>query len=67
MKTSIFADFAVLYPDRFTNITNGVTPRRWINIANRPPNRIYLLANWRTHLEKLSVLNEKMIPLFFNN
>ncbi|HVK31895.1 MAG TPA: glycogen/starch/alpha-glucan phosphorylase [Burkholderiaceae bacterium] len=31
---TIFADFAKLYPDRFTNITNGVTPRRWLMQAN---------------------------------
>ena len=34
MTTSIFADFAKVFPERFTNVTNGVTPRRWINIAN---------------------------------
>ena len=27
---TIFADFALLWPDRFTNMTNGVTPRRWL-------------------------------------
>jgi glycogen phosphorylase len=31
---TIFADFARLYPDRFTNVTNGVTPRRWLMQAN---------------------------------
>jgi glycogen phosphorylase len=34
MVKTIFADFAKLYPDRFTNITNGVTPRRWLTQAN---------------------------------
>ncbi|MFN3920246.1 MAG: glycogen/starch/alpha-glucan phosphorylase [Methylohalobius sp.] len=34
MQETIFKDFARLYPDRFCNITNGVTPRRWINQAN---------------------------------
>ena len=34
MKTTIFRDFARIYPDRFINITNGVTPRRWLNQAN---------------------------------
>ena len=34
MVQTIFADFAALYPDRFTNITNGVTPRRWLMQAN---------------------------------
>lgn len=62
MKTSIFADFAKLFPDRFTNVTNGVTPRRWIAAANRPL-AAFLdqhLGNkdWRTHLDKLTGLNK---------
>jgi len=32
---TIFADFAALWPERFTNVTNGVTPRRWLAQANR--------------------------------
>ena len=31
---TIFADFASLWPERFCNITNGVTPRRWLEQAN---------------------------------
>jgi starch phosphorylase len=31
---NLFHDFAELWPDRFTNITNGVTPRRWLAVAN---------------------------------
>jgi starch phosphorylase len=31
---TIFADYARLYPERFINITNGVTPRRWLMQAN---------------------------------
>ncbi len=31
---TIFADFAYLWPERFINITNGVTPRRWLAQAN---------------------------------
>lgn len=34
MVDSTFADFAKIYPERFTNVTNGVTPRRWIAVAN---------------------------------
>ena len=34
MKSTIFRDFARLFPDRFINITNGVTPRRWLNQIN---------------------------------
>ena len=31
---TIFSDFAALWPERFTNMTNGVTPRRWLTQAN---------------------------------
>ena len=34
MKQSIFADFDKLFPERFNNKTNGVTPRRWLAQAN---------------------------------
>ena len=34
MQSTIFRDFATLYPERFMNITNGVTPRRWLHQAN---------------------------------
>jgi starch phosphorylase len=34
MVKTIFADYARLYPDRFVNVTNGVTPRRWLMQAN---------------------------------
>jgi len=34
LKTSLFKDFYELWPERFNNKTNGVTPRRWIAKAN---------------------------------
>ncbi len=34
MKDTIFKDFYRLFPDRFVNLTNGVTPRLWVNQAN---------------------------------
>jgi starch phosphorylase len=34
MKETIFSDFHRMWPDRIVNITNGVTPRRWVNQAN---------------------------------
>jgi starch phosphorylase len=34
MKETIFADFHRLWPEKIVNMTNGVTPRRWLNQAN---------------------------------
>lgn len=34
LKTTLFADFDRIYPGKLTNVTNGITPRRWLNQAN---------------------------------
>jgi starch phosphorylase len=35
IKTTIFKDFVKIYgPDKFTNVTNGITPRRWLHQSN---------------------------------
>ncbi|GLA72302.1 non-essential glycogen phosphorylase [Aspergillus tubingensis] len=39
LRTTLFKDFVTIYgPDKFTNVTNGVTPRRWLHQAN--PHRL---------------------------
>jgi len=43
LKTSIFRDFAELFPERFNNKTNGVTPRRWLRQCN--PDLCELIAS----------------------
>jgi starch phosphorylase len=59
MVQTIFADFARLAPERFTNVTNGVTPRRWLAQANPALSRLLdarLGPEWRTHLDRLAEL-----------
>lgn len=34
LKSVIFSDFYKIFPDKFINITNGITPRRWLKTAN---------------------------------
>jgi len=60
---TIFSDFAALWPERFTNVTNGVTPRRWLAQAN--PGLAALLdrtlgradgVDWRLDLDRLGEL-----------
>ncbi|KGQ70525.1 glycogen phosphorylase [Chelonobacter oris] len=59
MVKSIFADFAKIYPERFCNMTNGITPRRWIGVANPGLSAVfdkYIGKSWRkdlSHLEQL--------------
>lgn len=35
LKKTLFRDFYEIYPDKFTNKTNGITPRRWLRQCNR--------------------------------
>ena len=34
LRSALFADFDRMYPEKFVNITNGITPRRWLLQAN---------------------------------
>ena len=59
MCDTIFADFYRMFPDRFVNKTNGVTPRRWLNQANRPLSALIdskIGEDWRIHLDQLKGL-----------
>lgn len=56
MKTSTFSDFARIYPERFTNVTNGITPRRWIAVANPELSELldsHIGTEWRRDLAQL--------------
>ncbi len=63
MVTSTFADFARIYPERFTNVTNGITPRRWIGVANPQLSALfdqYIGTEWRKDLSQLTLLKDKI-------
>jgi starch phosphorylase len=56
MRTQVFAGFARIYPDRFTNVTNGISVRRWLKQSN--PGLAALLTErlgcaWENDLEEL--------------
>ena len=65
MVSSTFADFARIYPERFTNVTNGITPRRWLAVANPKLAALfdqYIGSEWRcdlSQIEKLKAFADK--------
>jgi starch phosphorylase len=59
MQETIFADFAQMWPERFTNVTNGISVRRWLKQAN--PGLSQLITEklgfaWENDLEELERL-----------
>ena len=59
LKETVLRDFAELWPDRFCNVTNGVTPRRFLRLGN--PALASLLDEtvgeaWITDLARLEAL-----------
>jgi starch phosphorylase len=59
LQKQLFGEFARLWPERFTNITNGVTPRRWLAVANPPLASLLddaIGSGWRRDLDKLADL-----------
>ena len=59
MTQSIFADFFKIFPERFNNKTNGVTPRRWLAQANPPLAALLdhrIGRGWRRDLNQLEAL-----------
>ncbi|MBL8332200.1 MAG: glycogen/starch/alpha-glucan phosphorylase [Rubrivivax sp.] len=59
MVQTLFAEYAQLWPERFTNVTNGVTPRRWLEQANPGLSAVLDHAigrGWRRDLMQLQQL-----------
>lgn len=62
LRSRVVSDFAELFPERFNNKTNGVTPRRWLSLAN--PDLARLITEeigdgWVTDLSQL----RELLPL----
>lgn len=61
LKRDLFRDFYEMYPDRFQNKTNGITPRRWLLLCN--PGLSDLICEkigdqWPVHLDQLAQLRK---------
>lgn len=61
LKESTFRDWYAHYPERFLNVTNGVTPRRWLALCN--PQLADLITRrigdgWQNDLERLRELGK---------
>ena len=56
LKNGLFRDFSEFYPDKFVNVTNGITPRRWLRKANPDLSAIItdrIGGNWCRNLDEL--------------
>ena len=63
IKHDIFRDWNAVYPEKFTNVTNGITPRRWLGLCN--PELTGLLAercgsDFLTRLDRLEALRDRL-------
>jgi len=61
LKKTLFSDYNDLWPDRFTNKTNGITPRRWLKqcnplLADAITKRIG--ESWVTELDELKNIDK---------
>ena len=61
LKTSLFKDFYELWPEKFNNKTNGVTPRRWVRKANPAMSDLVIKTigdSWVKNLDDLKQLEK---------
>ena len=59
VKTQLMPEFYDLWPHKFTNVTNGVTPRRWIASCNPGLTEVldeYVGLDWITNMDSLNTL-----------
>jgi glycogen phosphorylase len=61
LKNSLFRDFDRVFPGRIQNVTNGITPRRWLHQANPRLSELItstIGSGWINDLDQL----EKLVP-----
>ena len=61
LKQTVLKDFFDMWPEKFQNKTNGVTPRRFIALANPPQTALFdevIGGDWLRNLEKLCQLEQ---------
>ncbi len=59
VKSSLFPEFDELYPGKLTNVTNGITPRRWLKACNPSLSKLIdkkIGVDWPKDLYKLEGL-----------
>ena len=59
VKSSLFPEFDELYPGKLTNVTNGITPRRWLKACNPALSKLIdkkIGDDWPRDLDKLQGL-----------
>jgi glycogen phosphorylase len=62
LQQTVLRDFAELWPERFSNVTNGVTPRRFMVLSNPPLTQLLdetLGEGWVTDLSQLKALEAR--------
>jgi starch phosphorylase len=55
LEQTVLGDFHRVAPEKFLNVTNGVTPRRWIALSNRPLSALitrHIGDRWVSRLEE---------------
>ncbi|MEB3255565.1 MAG: glycogen/starch/alpha-glucan phosphorylase, partial [Synechococcaceae cyanobacterium] len=61
LKSTVLRDFAELWPEKFSNKTNGVTPRRFLALSNPALCRLLtdtLGSGWKRNLDQLHALED---------
>ena len=59
LRQKVLNDFSALWPEKFTNVTNGITPRRFLRVANPGLSELItetIGSGWETDLDRLTGL-----------